>query len=69
MDVRNLSPGASATVLSSSFELPVRVADGDKLAIWMPDRTVSLQSTPAYSIRFANTDISWENGFNVLETL
>jgi hypothetical protein len=67
-DVRNLVPGASATELSGSFELPQDVAKNDQLAIWLPDNAVALQATPAYSIHLANTEISWENGYNVIYT-
>lgn len=67
MDVRNLAPGAAATVLSGSFTLPYRVAIGDKLAIWLPDSAPGLQSNPAYSILLACSDVTWEDGYNVLE--
>lgn len=67
-DVRNLVPGASATELSGSFELPQDVAKNDQLAIWLPDNAAGLQATPAYSIRLANEEVVWENGYNVIYT-
>ena len=67
-DVRNLAPGADYTTLSGSFDLTANVVSGDKLAIWLPDNAVGLRSNPAYSIRLANKEISWTNGYNVLYT-
>ena len=67
-DVRNLVPGASATVLSGSFTLPQDVYQNDKLAIWMPDNAAGLQATPAFSIRLANSDVTWDSGYNVIHT-
>ena len=67
-DIRTIEAGADFTTLSGSFSLPVDVASGDKLAIWLPDRTAGLQSNAAYSIRFANSDVTWDNGYNVLYT-
>lgn len=67
-DVRNLAPGASATVLEGSFTLPQSVYKDDKLAIWLPDNATGLQATPAYSIHLANSDVTWENGYNIIHT-
>lgn len=67
-DVRDIAPGASATDLDSSFTLPQTIVPGDKLAIWLPDNASGLQSNPAYSICLANSDITWEDGYNVLYT-
>ncbi len=66
-DVRNIAPGADPTVLSDSFDLPYTVGKDDKLAIWLPDRSDGLQSNAAYSIRLANTEITWEDGYNVVK--
>lgn len=71
MDVRNLSAGASATELTGSFDLPYSLSVGDKLAIWLPDPDPlgnGLDDIPAYSIRLANSDVTWENGYNVIHT-
>lgn len=65
-DVRNLAPGADATILTGSFDLPQAVTRKDKLAIWMPDNAAALQATPAYSIHLANEEVVWENGYNVI---
>ncbi len=67
-DVRNLAPGASATVLEGSFTLLQNVYKDDKLAIWLPDNATGLQATPAYSIHLANSDVTWENGYNIIHT-
>ena len=71
MDVRNLAPGASATVLSGSFDLPYSLSVGDKIAIWLPDADIldnGLDVIPEYSIRLANSDVTWSDGYNVLYT-
>lgn len=71
MDVRNLAPAASETMLSGSFTLPYSLSVGDKIAIWLPDADIldkGLDEIPAYSIRLANSDVTWDNGFNVLYT-
>lgn len=67
-DVRTIAPGASATSLSGSFDLPVDVVAGDKLAIWLPDNAAGLQSNAAYSIRLANDEVTWSSGYNVIYT-
>lgn len=70
-DVRSLLPGAGASTFSGSFNLPVNAEAGDKIAVWMPDSDPldnDLDQNPAYSIRLANSDISWENGYNVIYT-
>ena len=69
MDVRNLAPGADATVLNGSFQLPCSLASGDQIAIWLPDADIldkGLDEIPAYSIRLANNEVVWSNGYNVL---
>ena len=30
--------------------------------MWMPDKTLGLQTTEACSIRLSNSDVSWDNG-------
>ena len=67
-DIRSITPGDEFTTLSGSFALPVSIGSGDKLAIWLPDRTESLRGTASYSIRLANDGINWSNGYNVLHT-
>ena len=68
MDVRNLAGGADATSLSGAFTLPYSLSAGDKLAIWLPDNAAGLRSNAAYSIRLANSDVTWSGGYNVLYT-
>lgn len=67
-DVRNLVPGADATVIEGSFVLPQNVYKNDALAIWLPDNDVDLRDTPAYSIHLANSDITWDEGYNIIHT-
>lgn len=67
-DVRNLVPGADATVIEGSFILPQNVYKNDALAIWLPDNDVDLRDTPAYSIHLANSDITWDEGYNIIHT-
>ena len=66
-DVRDITPGGNYTY-SIEVVLPQNICEGDKLAIWMPDKTAGLQGTAAYSIRLSNRDVSWENGYNVIHT-
>ena len=44
------------------------IVTGDQLAIWLPDNAAGLQSRPEYSIRLANNEITWSNGYNVFCT-
>ena len=66
-DVRDITPGNNHTY-SFDVTLPQNICEGDRLAIWMPDKTVSLQGRADYSIRFSNNDVSWDNGYNVIHT-
>lgn len=66
-EIRNVAPGGSET-FSGSFSLPQSIAGGDQLAIWLPDSAVGLQGTPAYSIRLANSDVTWSSGYNIIHT-
>lgn len=70
IDPRQWAAGVAST-FTAEIELPLNITPGDyKIAIWMPDYYKILQSNPAYSIRFANTNI-WDsaNGYNVLGTV
>lgn len=67
-DVTALAPGADAVTLTGSFSWPQAVVAGDKLAIWLPDRSESLQGNDSYSIRLANNETTWESGCNVIHT-
>ena len=66
-DVRDITPGNNHTY-SFDVTLPQNICEGDRLAIWMPDKTAGLQSTAAYSIRLSNNDVTWDNGYNVIHT-
>lgn len=66
-EIRNVAPDGSQT-FNGSFELPQTVAASDQLAIWMPDSADGLQGTPAYSIRLANSDVTWNSGYNIIHT-
>ena len=67
-EVRDILPGNPATVISGYFNLPNAAEAGDKLAIWLPDNATGLQNNASYSIRLANSDISWESGYNIIYT-
>ena len=66
-DIRNITPGSNYTY-DFDVTLPQDVYTGDKIAIWMPDKTAGLQGTAAYSIRLSNGDVKWDNGYNVIYT-
>ena len=66
-DVRSITPGSYHTY-DFDVTLPQNICEGDRLAIWMPDKTAGLQSTASYSIRLSNNGVSWENGYNVIFT-
>lgn len=66
-DIRDIKPDQNHTY-SMDVQLPQDVYKGDKLAIWMPDKTAGLQGTAAYSIRLSNYDVEWDNGYNVIHT-
>lgn len=69
-DIRNISPGGNYTY-DFNVTLTQDVYTGDKLAIWMPDADIKshdLDENPAYSIRLANSDVTWSDGYNVLYT-
>lgn len=66
-DIRNIAPDSNYTY-DFNVSLPQDVMTGDKLAIWMPDNAAGLQYNAAYSIRLSNSDVKWENGYNVFYT-
>jgi len=66
-DVRKWVSGSVALSLQM-VTLPTDMKAGTyKLALWLPDASINLQSRPEYSIRFANHEM-WDaiNGYNVL---
>ena len=64
-DIR-LVESLSSKSYAVTVTLPQDIVAGDRLALWLPDAAESLQSTPAYSIRLANSDVTWEAGYNVV---
>ena len=64
-DIR-LVESLSSKSYTVTVTLPQDIVGGDRLALWLPDAAESLQSTPAYSIRLANSDVAWDAGYNVV---
>ena len=64
-DIR-LVESLSSKSYTVTVTLPQDIVAGDRLALWLPDAAETLQSTPAYSIRLANSDVTWEAGYNVV---
>ena len=57
-----------AAISQQTVKLPVNMKPGKyKLALWLPDSSVSLQSRPEYAVRFANKEV-WDagKGYNLL---
>ncbi|HET7087978.1 MAG TPA: DUF4832 domain-containing protein [Anaerolineae bacterium] len=54
--------------LAVTVDVPANIVPGTyKLGLWLPDAYASLQNSPAYAVRFANTSV-WDalNGVNIL---
>jgi len=69
VDLRRWAPGQDHTI-AVTVDLPANVAPGTyKLGLWLPDAYASLRGNPAYSVRFANTNV-WDatTGVNILTT-
>ncbi|MCH7586517.1 MAG: DUF4832 domain-containing protein [Chloroflexi bacterium] len=69
VDPRRWESGTSTTI-NVRLQLPAGLADGSyRLSLWLPDQASSLQNSPKYTVRFANTDV-WEasSGLNILTT-
>jgi len=67
IDVRKWVSGPT-TLSQQTVTLPKNMAPGTyKLALWLPDAIVNLQSRPEYAVRFANNEM-WDaaKGYNVL---
>jgi hypothetical protein len=67
IDVRKWVSGPAALSLQT-VTLPANMASGKyKLALWLPDASVNLQSRPEYSVRLANNNV-WDaiKGYNLL---
>jgi len=70
LDPRRWAPSVDSTI-SQSINIPVNVSPGTyKLAIFLPDASASLKNNPAYSVRFANSNV-WEAaaGLNILTNI
>ena len=68
-DIRDISPAAGEVTISGSFTIPSGgFASDDKIAIWLPDNAENLRDTESYSIRLANSDVTWNGGYNVIYT-
>ena len=68
-DLRNWTPEAGTIVLAGTGVASTDVHSGSLgFALWIPSGDGTLQSNPAFSLRFANVDV-WEpaRGFNFLK--
>jgi len=69
IDARRWEPGQEQ-IINLSVNFPANVRPGTyKLGLWLPDIYSSLRSSPAYSVRFANSNV-WDaaTGTNILMT-
>ena len=66
-DIRTVASGTTQT-FTVDVTMPQTAVSGDKLALWLPDQASGLRSRSEYSIRLANSDVTWSNGYNILYT-
>lgn len=66
-DPRSVASQGTQT-FTANVTLSQDIAAGDQLALWLPDNATNLRSTPAYSVRLANTNVTWSNGYNIFYT-
>ncbi len=69
VDPRRWEAGGDYTI-AVNVPLPTNMVPGNyKLGLWLPDEATSLRNSPAYAVRFANTNV-WEaaTGLNILTT-
>ena len=69
VDPRRWAPGLEQNIAVSA-NLPATIPAGTyQLGLWLPDASASLQNSPAYAVRFANTGV-WDaaTGINILTT-
>ena len=67
-DVREVASKGQKT-FTATFDLPEDIKGGAKLALWLPDDAAGLQDKPAYAIRLANNETTFEGiGYNVFYT-
>jgi len=67
-DIRQVASDGGSKTYTVNVTLPRDIVSGDKLALWLPDAASGLQSRPEYSIRLVNSDVTWNNGYNVFYT-
>src|SRR5215216_1845780 len=67
IDPRRWAPGQEQTI-NVNLALPATIPAGTyQVGLWLPDASGSLRNSPAYAVRFANTDV-WDpaTGINIL---
>jgi hypothetical protein len=67
-EIRSVKSGTTET-FTFDVTMPQSAVSGrTTLALWLPDQADGLRDRPEYSIRLANSDVSWSNGYNILYT-
>jgi len=69
VDPRRWAPGQEHNI-AVNLNLPANIPSGTyQVGLWLPDASSSLRNSPAYAVRFANTDV-WDaaTGINILTT-
>ena len=66
-EIRSVKSGTTET-FTFDVTMPQSAVSGDKLALWLPDKASGLRSRAEYSIRLANSDVTWSDGYNILYT-
>ena len=57
VDPRRWEAGGDYTI-AVNVPLPTNMVPGNyKLGLWLPDEATSLRNSPAYAVRFANTNV------------
>ena len=66
-EIRSVASGTTET-FTFDVTMPQSAVSGDKLALWLPDKASGLRNRSEYSIRLANSDVTWSDGYNILYT-
>ena len=66
-EIRSVASGTTET-FTFNVTMPQSAVSGDKLALWLPDQASGLRNRSEYSIRLANSDVTWSDGYNILYT-
>ena len=66
-EIRSVKSGTTET-FTFDVTMPQSAVSGDKLALWLPDKASGLRTRAEYSIRLANSDVTWSDGYNILYT-